>query len=807
MKFDFDYTSMDDYELFLKIRQCPVYEFRGTSAFVPDEYASILGYEKASSDIEYKPIRGLFDYQEDIARIAIKKRKYAVFAECGYGKTIMILEFARTAVEATGKPALIVSPLMVCRQTLNEAVRWYGSNQDIKIVSASGLQLFLNAGTGIGITNYEAIKDGLDIGRVGALILDECFPPGTMIDTVDENGSLSQKRIENILSGDRIQNASGVDRVLKLKKRKVSHAVIVKAGKRITSSPNHPFFTQRGWVCAQDIEPGDSILSARAAMRMVQDGISPEGHEGAIEVLRSILLSEMAHVPAGTSGEGAYCRNSCQNGQGSCRVAEVGFAVSEEGTGKSSQFEPNVEAGSTAQGIGNTEEHEPQTFRAWWQWDRIDAAPEDFAGCTWSDVGGGVCLVAGPTTAGISNKLQARLGEYRTTSRYRGGWNITPQSEGIGCEENSEADFIRVEGVEILEQGHPELERFRDADGELYFYDIEAERHPSFSVNGLLVHNSSMLKSAYGAWGTRLIELGRGLEWKLCATGTPAPNDRIEFANHAVFLDRAKTVNEFLATYFINRGETQNRWELKPHALRPFYRDLADWSIFMSDPSVYGWKDNVGTMPPINVHIDHIDLTDEQRRAAMGLTGNLFTSKIGGIGERSKLSQIAKGKCGIKTNKPQFIRSMVDSWPEESTIIWCHYNQEQDDLARIFPDAASIDGSTPQELREKMIDDFKSGRTRILISKPKVMGFGLNLQICTRQVFSGIKDSFEEFHQAVKRSNRVGSTRPLNVHIPVTELEVPFIENVLRKAHRIEEDTREQELLFKEIGHDCIRKL
>ena len=75
----------------------------------------------------------------------------------------------------------------------------------------------------------------------------------------------------------------------------------------------------------------------------------------------------------------------------------------------------------------------------------------------------------------------------------------------------------------------------------------------------------------------------------------------------------------------------------------------------------------------------------------------------------------------------------------------------------------------------------------------------------TRQVFSGLKDSYEEYYQAVKRSNRIGSSRPLHVHIPVTELEVPFVDNVLRKASRVEADTLEQEALFKEIGHACLR--
>jgi superfamily II DNA or RNA helicase len=121
-------------------------------------------------------------------------------------------------------------------------------------------------------------------------------------------------------------------------------------------------------------------------------------------------------------------------------------------------------------------------------------------------------------------------------------------------------------------------------------------------------------------------------------------------------------------------------------------------------------------------------------------------------------------------------------------------------MERVFPDAVSVSGSTKESERQQAVDDFRSGRAKVLITKPKILGFGLNLQICTRQIFSGIKDSYEEFYQAVKRSNRVGSTKPLDVHIPVTELEVPFVENVLRKADRVEADTKEQETIFQEMS-------
>ena len=57
---------------------------------------------------------------------------------------------------------------------------------------------------------------------------------------------------------------------------------------------------------------------------------------------------------------------------------------------------------------------------------------------------------------------------------------------------------------------------------------------------------------------------------------------------------------------------------------------------------------------------------------------------------------------------------------------------------------------------------------------------------------------------AVAVSPLVSITLTLNVHVPVTSLEVPFIENVLRKAGRIERDTIEQEKLFKEIGYVAV---
>jgi superfamily II DNA or RNA helicase len=317
----------------------------------------------------------------------------------------------------------------------------------------------------------------------------------------------------------------------------------------------------------------------------------------------------------------------------------------------------------------------------------------------------------------------------------------------------------------------------------------------------VIVDESSMLKSHYGKWGQEILRLGRGLDWKLAGTGTPAPNDRIEYANHAVFLDAAPNVNAFLAKYFVNRGERKERWVLKPHAIGPFYRGLSAWSIFLTNPATYGWKDHSEDIPPIHAHIENVPMTADQTTAIQQHTGQLLATHAGGIGTRSMLGQISKGKYkgeDIETRKPAYIRELVESWPKEQTIIWCLYNAEQKRIAQEFPDAANITGDTPMDVRVGLISRFKAGEIRVLITKPKILGFGLNLQCATRQVFSGLQDSYEQYYQAVKRSNRVGSTRPLNVHIPVTDAEYPMVETVLEKASRVQVDSEEQERVFNE---------
>ena len=63
----------------------------------------------------------LFDYQQAITQWALRRGKAAIFADTGLGKTLMQLTWAAEVAKHTGGDVLILAPLAVSAQTIEEA--------------------------------------------------------------------------------------------------------------------------------------------------------------------------------------------------------------------------------------------------------------------------------------------------------------------------------------------------------------------------------------------------------------------------------------------------------------------------------------------------------------------------------------------------------------------------------------------------------------------------------------------------------------------------------------------------------------
>jgi DNA modification methylase len=150
----------------------------------------------------------------------------------------------------------------------------------------------------------------------------------------------------------------------------------------------------------------------------------------------------------------------------------------------------------------------------------------------------------------------------------------------------------------------------------------------------------------------------------------------------------------------------------------------------------------------------------------------------------------------IDNNKPARIAEIIRSHSGEQVLVWTQFDEEGEILARLLPEAICLTGKTKHLDRLRILEDFRLGKIRLLISKPRLLGTGLNLQFLSICIFSWSKDSFEEFYQAVGRLQRYGQKGQVKIYIPYTELEKPMLDNVMKKQRTYLEDSEYQEKLY-----------
>jgi len=307
--------------------------------------------------------------------------------------------------------------------------------------------------------------------------------------------------------------------------------------------------------------------------------------------------------------------------------------------------------------------------------------------------------------------------------------------------------------------------------------------------DAVILDESSILKSIDGSTKRLLIEKFSNTPYKLCCTATPSPNDETEIGNHAEFLNIIKQ-NEMLATFFIHANKVTEKyveigngkietiktkqsnkngqeWRLRNYGVADFYKWLSTWAIALKKPSDLGYEAKGYDLPKLNINPIFIPVDYQPE-------GLLFFIKLKGIRDRTI---IRKDTVENKINTVvDIVKSNNEQW-----IIWCGLNTESNRLKKVIQGSIEISGSDSAETKAKAIEDFQDGKTRILITKPRIAGFGMNFQNAHNMIFCGLSDSWEAYYQCIRRQWRFGQTKEVNVYIVLTDVEKEILTNVMNK--------------------------
>jgi len=298
---------------------------------------------------------------------------------------------------------------------------------------------------------------------------------------------------------------------------------------------------------------------------------------------------------------------------------------------------------------------------------------------------------------------------------------------------------------------------------------------------GVVCDESSILKNFEGATRSAINEFMRTVQYRLLCTATAAPNDYIELGTSSEALGGLGYV-DMLGRFFKNDNGNSVRpyahglkggfnegqkWRLKGHAELPFWQWVCSWARALRKPSDLGFSDERFVLPPLNE-------TEYMVAASRPMPGMLFVTPAVGLKEQREERRRTIGERCAK------VAELVNDTGKPA-LVWCHLNPEGDLLEKLIPDAVQVSGKDSDDEKEEKLTAFANGQARVMVIKPVIGGWGLNLQHCAHVTFFP-SNSYEQHYQGVRRCWRFGQKNPVQVDIITSQGEQGVLANLRRKS-------------------------
>ncbi len=332
------------------------------------------------------------------------------------------------------------------------------------------------------------------------------------------------------------------------------------------------------------------------------------------------------------------------------------------------------------------------------------------------------------------------------------------EGEKFGIECHRSRDGKIKDGINIT--NYEQLHRFNTAD-----------------FVGVACDESSIIKHFSGATQLAVTEFMRKTPYRSLWTATAAPNDYIELGTSSEVLGQLghmDMLNRFFKNDLHNSASGRYhgeviKWRFKGHAELPFWKWVCSWARAIRKPSDLGFEDRRFVLPRL---IEEEHLIEDIEPA----DGFLFQLPAVGLAEqRQERRRTVEDRC-------EKVASLVNGTGKPA-LVWCHLNDEGDLLEELMPDCVQVAGSDSDDSKEERLLAFSNGQARVLVTKQKIAGWGMNWQHCAH-VACFPSHSFEQFYQSIRRCWRFGQKNPVKVDIITTEGEKNIMRNLRRKSEQ-----------------------
>lgn len=312
---------------------------------------------------------------------------------------------------------------------------------------------------------------------------------------------------------------------------------------------------------------------------------------------------------------------------------------------------------------------------------------------------------------------------------------------------------------------------------------------------GVTLDEAATLRSFGSKTYQVFLDKFKGVRYKLVNTATPSPNRYKELIHYAGFLEIMDT-GQALTRWFKRDSTKANNLTLYPGREREFWIWCASWGLFLQKPSDLGYSDEGYSLPPLEVRYHRLktDLAD----AGSEPNGQMKLMRDAAFG----LRDAAREKRESIAARVAEAKRIIDEAPaDEHFVLWHDLEAERHALTAALPECVDIHGTMDLEERERRVEAFAYGETRLFATKKSLSGSGCNFQrYCHRAIFLGIDYEFNDFIQAIHRIYRFLQTRPVVIDIIYMDSEEEILRVLKQKWKQYEELTETMAGIIREYG-------
>lgn len=688
-----------------------------------------------------KKIPPLFKHQKKSKAFLRKEDRVFDMSDPGTGKTRAHAEDIAEKREAGGGAALVLAPKSILQAAWGNDIEQYVPGLKYVVATADNRKGAFDETADVYITNIDAAtwlaqQKPSFFKRFNHLVIDECFPAGTLIDT-----PTGPTPIEVLKRGGLVYTSSGISPITNIMQKESDdlYELELEDGTKIICTGNHPFATEFGWVEARATRNLSVLRTAlykldqqRTALLqpdlLAQSSMGVQNspaagsdrRENRVEVKRSALLEQRSPVPP---------RNQSQIKRAAQRFWASADTTWREWANRSVRAD---DARNVAAVLGAPI---PDTY---WKraWERL------------------------------SIRIQAGFRAALEKMGVGSGWQLAHIAQALGCEERFISGKTRVVRVSRIECASKRM-----------VFNLQVDGPHTYSVAGTLVHNCTAFKHHTSQRSKAIGKVAKYFGVRRNLSGSPNPNGMCDLWHQVKLLDDGKRLGPSFFAFRsaictpVQTGPMPNhvRWEDRDGAEIAVMGLLKDITIRHVLEECLDMPENV--MYPMEYRLPSRQLAHYLKMEADAIM-QIREHKVAAVNGAvlyGKLQQIASGAVYdengkhvvVDTGRYELIADLVEQRPH--SLVFFQWAHQRDELAAEFEKRglsfAVVDGESTNRERNEFIEYFQKGFYRVGLLHPKSAGHGLTLTRATTSIWASPTVNAEWWVQANRRAYRAGQTQ------------------------------------------------